>query len=169
MRSTTTVQLLLQQQEQQHQELEPLTSKERRRRRQLQQIKPFYHICSAADCTSAVGSSFVASQNFQLAKRCMQIVDADRLLWVLQQQSHYKVSMASLDPLDITPKNNVILGMPMQLSTANYDDNHPVAGCSPSLDALVALAASASENASAEAGERQKTGSLGFGTRVTEC
>lgn len=156
---------------------EPLSSKERRRRRQLQQTRPFHHICGAADCSSAVGSSFVGSPNFQLAKRCMQIVDADRLLWVQQEQQRqqqqqqqqppYKMSMTSLEPLEITPKNNVILGMPTPLFADN-DDDHPRAGCSPvspppPLDAWVALAASASENASAEAGERQKTGKIGFG------
>jgi len=90
----------------------------------------------------------------------MQIVDADRLLWV-QQQQNYRVSMASLEPLEITPKNNVILGIPCATATTSNREHEPRV-------AFVALAASALENADAEAGERQKTGLMDFGAAVVQ-
>ena len=103
-------------------------------------------VARSADCTSAVDSheSFVQSKNFILAKRCMQIVDADRLLWAAQHG--YQIRMASLKPLDVTPKNNLIVGIP-QADHKSSDEN---------VD-MVALAASAGENAEAEAGEKAKT------------
>jgi hypothetical protein len=122
--------------------------KERRRLRKLQNTKPFYMVARSADCTSAVDSNFLKTQNFILAKRCMQIVDADRLLWAAQHD--YSVCMASLRPLEVTPKNNVILGMP------GGNKEHVVV-----VD-MVALAASTRENTDAEAGEKQKTGQEQF-------
>jgi len=126
-----------------------MSSKERRRHRKLLKTKPFYTVARSADCTSAVGDrSFVTSSNFILAKRCMQIVDADRLLWAAEHG--YEVRMASLTPLDVTPKNNLIVGIP-----AEEDDDEDAALRKP-VD-LIALAASAGENADAEAGEKHKT------------
>lgn len=131
-------------------DMQSLTSKERRRLRQSQKVKPFYTVARSADCTSAVDQkdSFTQTQNFVIAKRCMQIVDADRLLWV--QQHGYRVRMASLRPLEVTPKNNLILGVPRanNVNTSEVD--------------LTALHASSEENAGAEEGERRKTGQSQF-------
>jgi hypothetical protein len=129
------------------------SSKERRRRRKLQNTKPFYMVARSADCTSAVDSNFCDTQNFILAKRCMQIVDADRLLWAAQH--HYSVCMSSLRPFEVTPKNNVILGMPGEQQQQENEEHVVVVD-------MVALAASAGENADAEAGEKQKTGQEQF-------
>lgn len=132
--------------------MEGASSKERRRMRQLTAVPPFYNIARAADCTSAVNTSFINSDNFMIAKRCMQLVDADRLLWV-QQQHGYRVSMASLEPLEVTPKNNLILGVPLEET-----------GLEKVAMSLTAMAASSSETVDAEKGERQKTGFVDFGT-----
>ena len=120
-----------------------LTSKQRRLLRKLQKSKPFDIIARSADCTSAVDSceSFVSSTNFCMAKRCMQIVDADRLLWVSEHA--YDIFMTSLQPLQVTPKNNIIMGSPRKLPSLGVFDVTEIP-----------ILASMAENQGAEAGER---------------
>ena len=153
------------------------TNKQRRQYRKLiksvASSSPFVTIAQAADCTTAVNgtamseafmttttTSFIHSPNFQLAKRCMQWVDADRLWWVQQcgrgssgdGPSFYPyLRLSSLYPLHLTPKNNVICG----ICTAHNDNNVP------DVD-TTAMIASARENRHAEAGEKSKTGQDGF-------
>lgn len=127
--------------------------KDKRLCQRMGKIKPFYHIASAADCTSAANTLYVHSDNFRLAKRCMQVIDVDRLLWVRDLLPlDYNVSLADLEPLDITPKNNILLGT----------TNNTTFTCTKTEFRFIALAASCSENEHAEEGERQKTGQKDF-------
>jgi hypothetical protein len=138
-------------------------AKERRRLRKRQTEKPFYMVARSADCTSAVDSktSFVTSQNFILAKRCMQIVDADRLLWA--HEHGYSIHMASMVPLGVTPKNNLIVGLPPANNDVHNNNGGDTAAFAINNEVdMVALEASAGENAKAEAGEKAKTGREGF-------
>jgi hypothetical protein len=53
--------------------------------------------------------------DFMLAKRCMRSIDFDRLVRVceetrLQEGGGYLCKMASLRPLECSPKNNIIIG-----------------------------------------------------------
>lgn len=85
----------------------------------------------------------------------MQLVDADRLYWVQQQHCGYDyVRMLSIQPLELTPKNNIIVGIPnnKRVHLENLD--------------CTALVASASENVNAEAGEKHKTGQDAFRSTV---
>ena len=121
-------------------------------------VTPFVRVARAADCTT----THVDSANFALAKRSMQLVDADRLLWA--RQHGYLVHMTSLTPLSITPKNNIIAGMPTAAATTTTTTN--TAQSTPHSVDTTALMASAAENTQAEAGERQKTGHGQFRTSL---
>ena len=114
--------------------------------------KPFHVVARSADCTSPVDGekSFVESRNFAVAKRCMQLVDADRICWMAEHG--YIGKVGSLKPLDVTPKNDLIFGIPLErISTRKKT---AVATMLPVQ--LIALAASAEENRNAEAGEKKE-------------
>lgn len=114
--------------------------------------KPFNLVARSADCTSAVDGdeSFVNTRNFAIAKRCMQIVDADRICWMTEHG--YSGEVASILPLEVSPKNNLITGIPREMLTDGFD-----AFCNAvnSDDPNLALSASALENRNAEAGEKK--------------
>ncbi len=83
----------------------------------------------------------------------MQLVDADRLCWAAEHG--YVVSLASLQPLHCSPKNNLICGFP-QFRGGSSQGNGEGNG-EPSLGLALgdcrALAASILESAVAEAAE----------------
>lgn len=114
-----------------------------------EKAKPFNLVARSADCTSAVDGddSFVHTRNFAIAKRCMQIVDADRICWMAEHG--YSGEVSSLLPLKVSPKNNLIIGIPRHNMHSGLCDivNSDV----PSL----ALSASALENRNAEEGEKE--------------
>ena len=96
----------------------------------------------------------------------MQIVDADRLLWV--QEQDYTVQMTSLSPLHVSPKNNLIIGRPnnhhREANHSDSDDDTAADDASSRRsraalleDLKVVLAASAGENVHAQAGEKLQT------------
>eukprot|EP00911_Craspedida_sp_UC1_P002157 UC1_evm5s1656 len=71
-------------------------------------------IVSAADYSVAAGqwAKFAScDNNFRLAKTCMRLVDQDRLAHT-SEISEYTCTLASLEPLGCSPKNNVIQGAP---------------------------------------------------------
>eukprot|EP00750_Incisomonas_marina_P001812 INCI11684.1.p1 GENE.INCI11684.1~~INCI11684.1.p1 ORF type:complete len:896 (+),score=99.69 INCI11684.1:180-2867(+) len=81
----------------------------------------FDAVASAADFTAnAEDTSFVQQPQFRKAKRCMQIVDYDRQQWA-QGAYNYQISEFSLEPLNCSPKNNVIVGVP-PAAAGNMDD-----------------------------------------------
>ena len=110
---------------------------------------PFTLVARSADCASPVDGkeSFVTSRNFRLAKRCMQIADADRLCWL--SEYGYSGAISSLLPLEITPKNNIIIGIPKEKIDDSFTcdiDNMEIS--------TLALQASAIENFESEEGEK---------------
>ena len=158
-----------------------------RRKLRNDNVTPFCMVARTADCTSAakttkskgrvdgasqqtdydggddeedddpiVDESFTSSPNFQMAKRCMRILDTDRLLWV-REQGYPVAYMASLQPLHVTPKNNLIIGMPAILGSR----------CSKEEVDATPLEASARENFSAARGEEAKTGRDNFQHEAT--
>jgi hypothetical protein len=66
------------------------------------------------------GGDVEVVSSFLLAKRCMRIIDFDRLIRVCEECNEegkgedegcrYSVRLASLRPLESSPKNNVIIG-----------------------------------------------------------
>ncbi|CAM9708974.1 unnamed protein product, partial [Heterosigma akashiwo] len=55
-------------------------------------------------------SLITQSEQFQVAKKCMMIVDADRNSWAAEAAG-YSTSLESLFPLSCSPKNNLIVGV----------------------------------------------------------
>ena len=69
-------------------------------------------VASASDFTvRARDWDFPSQPAFQLAKRSMRVIDADRNLWASESRG-YGTYMSSLEPLTCSPKNNVIVGVP---------------------------------------------------------
>jgi len=118
--------------------------------------KPFTLVAKSADCASAVDGieCFVKTRNFALAKRCMQIVDADRIC--LMSEYGYSGEIASLSPLEVTPKNNIIIGIPKERMSSSDDYRRNMSTARTSRDRIptLALKASAVENFESEEGEK---------------
>lgn len=73
----------------------------------------FKLIASGADYNVASNSDSVGTLDFQIAKRCMRLIDVDRL-YQISQSSNVKYTtfaLCSLFPLSCSPKNNVIVGI----------------------------------------------------------
>jgi hypothetical protein len=80
-------------------------------------------VASAADyCVRAEGWDFETDVNFAVAKRCMRVVDADRLAYASEQG--YLCQLLQLLPLVCSPKNNVIAGQPVEDGICNADQGH---------------------------------------------
>ena len=79
----------------------------------------FLCFSSAADTVAVKKTEdwlrFPWSPAFARAKRCMRIVDADRMAWAVQV-ARYQTVICSLLPLACSPKNDVILGVPTEES-----------------------------------------------------
>jgi len=76
----------------------------------------FKLIGSAADFTvPAEDWSFPSTPSFHIAKKCMTAIDYDRSLWA--QSLGYCTDIGSLNPLNCSPKNNIIIGVPAQDTT----------------------------------------------------
>jgi len=89
----------------------------------------FLCFSSAADTVAvkkpADWETFPMSPEFARAKRCMRIVDADRMAWA-QQVARYRTFLCSLNPLACSPKNDVIIGAPSEESGPPEDIPLPV-------------------------------------------
>lgn len=73
----------------------------------------FATVLRSADHNVRVGKHhYFDERQFRAAKLCMQLVDADRLLWM--EENGYRCAMGSLTPLQCSPKNNVIIALPRQ-------------------------------------------------------
>lgn len=71
----------------------------------------FEKVLRGADYQVRVGNTRVVERSkSEVAKLCMQMVDADRCRWMEEQG--YVCAMGSLHPLDCSPKNNLIVGLP---------------------------------------------------------
>ena len=118
--------------------------------------KPFTLVAKSADCASAVDGidCFVKTRNFALAKRCMQIVDADRICWM--SEYGYSGEISSLSPLEVTPKNNIIIGIPKERMSGSDGSCTNTTTTRTSRDHIstLALRASAVENFESEEGEK---------------
>mmetsp|Transcript_5015 Transcript_5015/g.12478 ORF Transcript_5015/g.12478 Transcript_5015/m.12478 type:complete len:669 (-) Transcript_5015:75-2081(-) len=148
-----------------------------RRKQKDKTAPPFEIVCRAADCTSAVKNDTMDStdnveattqwdENFLLAKRCMQLVDTDRLLWAQHDYNYRQLRVSSLLPLHLTPKNNVISGLPplAPVDTEKHDGPRSNHRQPQETATSIVMNASASENTQAELGEKRKTGQDGFRT-----
>jgi hypothetical protein len=120
--------------------------------------KPFTLVAKSADCASAVDGidCFVKTRNFALAKRCMQIVDADRICWM--SEYGYSGEISSLSPLEVTPKNNIIIGIPKERMSGSdgscRDTSTTTSTTIRDHISTLALRASAVENFESEEGEK---------------
>lgn len=86
------------------------------------EAQDLHTLASAADFTvSASDSDFPSTDSFKTAKKCMQLVDHDRLLRA--EELGYQCQMSSLWPLNCSPKNNVITGV-----RRKNEENHPNRG-----------------------------------------
>ena len=89
----------------------------------------FLTLASAADTVAvrkpADWDTFASSDSFARAKRCMRIVDADRLQYAAEM-GNYRTLITSLQPLNCSPKNNVIIGTPTAGSVRRGDIPLPV-------------------------------------------
>jgi hypothetical protein len=65
-------------------------------------------ISSGGDYAVNSRVDYEGSLAFKTAKRCMRVIDIDRILYCLQHQYHCKLS--SLHPITCSPKNNVMIG-----------------------------------------------------------
>jgi hypothetical protein len=66
-------------------------------------------IIGGADFTVKGGNwNFEQNDNFNLAKRCMCIIDSNRQAWA--SEHGYRTELHSLIPLNCSPKNNLLLG-----------------------------------------------------------
>ncbi len=99
-----------------------------------------------------------------MAKRCMQLVDADRLCWAAGR--NYRVTLQSLQPLCCSPKNDLIIGWALlepdaaapgatALGVAAGSRVEPTRVGPLDAAACPALAASAVESAVSEAAEAE--------------
>lgn len=66
------------------------------------------HFCQV---TAKSGHVDVSATGFVTARRCMQLVDADRLLYAREQRT-YRLILSSLAPLECSAKNSVVMLMP---------------------------------------------------------
>lgn len=75
----------------------------------------FDHIASGADFAVAATNNwneFTNNDNFIVAKQCMRLIDLDRASWTSDQVlGKYRLYQSSLQPLNCSPKNNVLIAM----------------------------------------------------------